>query len=410
MNLLIDDYTYDLPQDRISQFPLTERDQSKLLLYKGGEISQDVFRNVAGHLPDDGLLVVNNTRVIHARLIFVKPTGARVEVFCLHPVEPAREIQSAFGQHSGVVWECLIGNAKRWKTGTLSGSVDTDEGKVTLTAGRLQPSDNPSRIRFTWMPGHLTFSQVLDTFGKVPLPPYVHREPVPEDMIRYQTIYASMEGSVAAPTAGLHFTPHILDELKKKNTRITEVTLHIGAGTFTPVTTPRVDHHTMHTEVIHLSRDFIRTLRQQDYSHVIAVGTTTVRTLESLYWFGDRLYRDPKGANELYISQWQPYQDAVAAPGLSVKDALTAVLDFMDKKNLNVLYGRTQLMIVPGYRYRIPDILITNFHQPRSTLLLLVAAFIGDDWRKAYAYALEHDFRFLSYGDSCLFYRNDSRQ
>ncbi|MBP6976855.1 MAG: S-adenosylmethionine:tRNA ribosyltransferase-isomerase [Bacteroidales bacterium] len=407
MGFQISDFTYALPADRISQFPLPERDQSKLLLYKDQSISEDIFRNVADHLPARGLLVVNNTRVIHARLLFQKRTGARVEIFCLSPVEPVQEIQSAFDQPSGVTWQCLVGNARRWKQGTLTLSTMRGDTTVTCYAQRCGEATNPCHIRFQWDPGHLTFAQVLEAFGKIPLPPYIQREPIPLDDIRYQTLFARADGSVAAPTAGLHFTDHVLKTLRNKQIERAEVTLHVGAGTFTPIITSRIDDHIMHTETICISVSLIRSLIAGHYSKLIAVGTTTVRTLESLYWYGVKLIQDPGAEIPFSIRQWDPYRIPDSLQQMSMKDSLAAILNLMDRKRMTDLKGQTSLMIVPGYRFRMTDMLITNFHQPQSSLLLLVAAFIGDDWKRAYQYALDHGFRFLSYGDSCLFCKKD---
>ncbi|HNS16540.1 MAG TPA: S-adenosylmethionine:tRNA ribosyltransferase-isomerase [Bacteroidales bacterium] len=407
MEFLISDFTYELPADRISQFPLAERDQSKLLLYSDHSIREDTFQNLADHLPEKGLMVVNDTRVIHARLLFQKPTGARVEVFCLNPVEPVQEIQSAFVQPSGVTWHCLVGNAKRWKQGPLSASAYCHGEKITFYAERTGSATNPGNIRFCWNPGHFSFAEVLEFFGKIPLPPYIQREPVSLDAIRYQTLFACTDGSVAAPTAGLHFTEQVLKRLQEKKIKRAEVTLHIGAGTFTPIVTSRIDDHVMHTEKIRISVNLIRSLIKGDYSKLIAVGTTTVRTLESLYWYGVKLIQTHGTDTPFVISQWEPYRQQARSDRILNRDALEAILDLMHKRRITDLDGQTSLMIVPGYRFRLTDILITNFHQPRSTLLLLVAAFIGDDWKQAYQYALDQGFRFLSYGDSCLFYGKD---
>ncbi len=407
MEFQIRDFTYELPADRISQFPLAERDRSKLLLYKDHIISEDTFRNLADFLPEKGLLVVNDTRVIHARLLFRKPTGARVEVFCLSPVEPVREIQTAFSQPSGVTWQCLVGNAKRWKQGPLSASTENLGREITFYAQRTGEATNPGQVKFRWDPAHLTFAEVLEAFGKIPLPPYIQREPVPLDSIRYQTLFARTDGSVAAPTAGLHFTDPVLEQLRQKQIRRAEVTLHIGAGTFTPIVTSQIGDHVMHTETVRISANLIRTLVAGDYSRLIAVGTTTVRTLESLYWYGVKLIQSRRKDIPFVIGQWDPYLQADPSRQVPAEIALQAVLEVMDNHGMTDLEGQTSLMIIPGYRFRLTDILITNLHQPRSTLLLLVAAFIGSDWKKAYQYALDHEFRFLSYGDSCLFYRKD---
>ncbi|MDD5506710.1 MAG: S-adenosylmethionine:tRNA ribosyltransferase-isomerase [Bacteroidales bacterium] len=407
MDFLISDYQYDLPASRISQLPLAERDQSKLLIYKHGQIGEDVFRNIAGHLPERGLLMVNDTRVIHARLLFRKPTGALVEIFCLNPVAPVQEIQTAFALSSDVQWKCLIGNAKRWKQGFLEACTEIRGEKIRFTAERINFQVNPGLVRFSWTPVHFPFSEVLDAFGKIPLPPYIQREPQPIDTIRYQTLYARTNGSVAAPTAGLHFSEHVFQQLKIKQIDADQITLHVGAGTFTPVTSEMISDHIMHPEWFSITRGTILSLYRSGSRQRIIVGTTTVRALESLYWYGVRLIRHQGDPVPITIGQWDPYA-RLKQESVSAAQSLEAVLEHMEKYGLENLYGETRLMIIPGYRFRFTDILITNFHQPRSTLLLLVAAFIGTEWKRAYQYALDHDFRFLSYGDSCLFYGKGS--
>ena len=407
MEFLISDFQYDLPASRISQFPLAERDQSKLLICKHGQLGEDVFRNIAGHLPERGLLLVNDTRVIHARLLFRKPTGALVEIFCLNPVAPVQEIQTAFAQPSDVQWKCLIGNAKRWKQGLLEAFTEIQGERIRFSAERITTLDNPCVVRFRWIPDHFTFSEVLEAFGKIPLPPYIQREPQPIDAIRYQTLFARTDGSVAAPTAGLHFSEHVFQQLKIRQIETARITLHVGAGTFTPVTSEHISDHIMHPEWFSIDRETILSLYRSSYSQRIIVGTTTVRALESLYWYGVRLIQHQEDPVPKVIGQWDPYT-VMKQGSVPVAHSLEAVLEHMDKNGLKNLYGETRLMIIPGYRFRFTDILITNFHQPRSTLLLLVAAFIGNEWKRAYQYALDHDFRFLSYGDSCLFYGKES--
>lgn len=406
MNFRISDFHYELAPGRISQFPLAERDQSKLLIYRHGQIGEDVFRNIAGHLPENGLLLVNDTRVIHARLPFRKSTGAPVEVFCLNPEEPVREIQLAFAQSTDVQWKCLIGNAKRWKQGLLEAFTELNGQRIRFTAERIQPLTNPGLVRFNWNPGHFTFAQVLEAFGRIPLPPYIQREPQPLDNIRYQTLFATMDGSVAAPTAGLHFTDHVLQQLNTRRIETARVTLHVGAGTFTPVTSEHIGEHVMHPEWFSIPKETIRALYTSGNRSKIVVGTTTVRTLESLYWYGVKLISHHGAPLPVSIGQWEPYSGS-HPEAIPVARSLEAILEYLETNGLENLYGETRLMIVPGYRFRFTGILITNFHQPRSTLLLLVAAFIGNEWKRAYQYALDHDFRFLSYGDSCLFYGRD---
>ena len=400
----IRDYDYDLPQERIAQFPLERRDMSKLLIYQNGTISGDRFISVSRYLPADALLVFNHTRVIHARLKFVKESGAVIEIFCLEPVRPTTEMQQAFECTSGVTWKCLVGNSKRWKQGTLELTFHLADESCKLIARRIEKQGSHSLVEFTWEPAHHTFSEVIEQAGLIPLPPYMKREAEESDNSRYQTVYARAEGSVAAPTAGLHFTEEILKGLKEKGIKLSEVTLHVGAGTFKPVTADNIREHKMHTEKISVSKQTIINLLHFHERPVIVTGTTTLRTVESIYWHGVKLIHGDITGPEIDIQQWDPY-DSRHKNSVTVKDSLLALLENMDKHGLDEIGGRTQLLIVPGYRFSMADILITNFHLPRSTLLLLVAAFIGDSWKKAYQYALDNDFRFLSYGDACLFFR-----
>ena len=404
-SIKIDEYDYPLAPEKISQFPLSVRDESKLLIYENGQISQDIFKNIPQYLNDNSLIFFNDTKVIRARLIFEKSTGAKIEVFCLEPIHPTREMETAFQQQSGVTWKCLVGNSKKWKSGVLTTFFECSGKKCMLSAERLSSEDGYSLIKLSWTPALNLFSEVLTAYGRVPLPPYIKREAVDTDNERYQTVYAQQDGSVAAPTAGLHFTPDVLKNLRKRNIKPFFLTLHVGAGTFTPVSTPTVDQHNMHIESVSITRNVVEELFKDSPRMKIAVGTTTVRTLESLYWYGVKLMVDPHTTGEMKIDQWDPYKSTFDK-NISVKDSMNAVLRFMDKHHLDEIHGNTRLMIVPGYKYRIPDIIITNFHQPKSTLLLLVSAFIGGNWKKVYKYALENNFRFLSYGDSCLFYKN----
>jgi len=400
----ISEFDYNLPQERIAQFPLSERDKSKLLIYNDKEISEDVFENITCYLPESSLLIYNETKVIQARLIFEKESGAYIEIFCLEPVSPTKEIQLAFQQTGKVVWKCLVGNSKKWKTGKLAKDFEYEGTKIRLTVDRLDQFQDYSLVEFSWKPQDLTFSEVLTEAGIIPLPPYMKRNSEDSDKHRYQTIYANSEGSVAAPTAGLHFTNEVLQSLKKKKIAIEKVTLHVGAGTFKPVSVDEIGRHEMHTEKIVVRRSTIQQLLKKLNIQIILVGTTTTRTIESLYWFGVQLIVDGGDPKFIDIRQWDPYNPKYNI-GISTKDSLEKVLQLMDQNKIDELNGQTQLMIVPGYQYRIPDVLITNFHMPKSTLLLLVSAFIGDDWENAYDYALNNDFRFLSYGDSCLFFK-----
>jgi S-adenosylmethionine:tRNA ribosyltransferase-isomerase len=397
----IADYDYPLPADRIAQYPLAERDASKLLIFSGERISQDVFLNIGNYLPADSYLVFNDTKVIRARLLFNKTTGAQIEIFCLEPVAPVTEIQAAFRQQAGSAWKCLVGNLKRWKAGIL-----VHEGILNGTSCRLfaeymnDTGDGSHVIAFHWDPPEKSFSEILELSGLIPLPPYIHRKTEPSDATRYQTIYASREGSVAAPTAGLHFTGSVFQQLEKAGIASGKVTLHVGVGTFRPVSVETIRDHSMHHEKIVVSRQTIESLLNSLSRPVIAVGTTSARTLESLYWLGVRLLlygHEPMPA----VAQWDPYQ---GSPGkISTEQALEALLRYLDSQGLEEYSGETQLMIVPGYRFMVISGLVTNFHMPKSSLLLLVAAMIGERWKEVYEYALSHDFRFLSYGDSCLF-------
>lgn len=399
----IENYNYNLPAHRIAKFPLPERDQSKLLIYKNGEVTQSDFRNIDQLLPSDSLLLFNETKVIQARLKFFKKSGAKIEIFCLEPVQPASEIQLAFQQKGPVVWKCFIGNSKKWKEGSLKKMIKIDQQEVEFFARRVGMKEKAHLIEFSWSPSNYNFSQLLESAGLVPLPPYLNREAEKEDKDRYQTIYAQYDGSVAAPTAGLHFTEEVFQKLVKKNIKTDEVVLHVGAGTFKPVITANIGDHEMHTEKIIIRKSTIEKLLKKQNKKVIVVGTTTIRTLESLYWFGVKLLVGE--STGFSIQQWDPYMVKYQLKN-SLSEILEVVLNFMNKNELDELRGETQLMITPGYDFKIADILITNFHQPKSTLLLLVSAFIGDDWKKSYQFALDNDFRFLSYGDSCLFFRN----
>ncbi|MFP4471396.1 MAG: S-adenosylmethionine:tRNA ribosyltransferase-isomerase [Bacteroidales bacterium] len=395
----IDDYTYPLTEDRIAKFPLEQRDASKLLVYDGHTTCSGQFRNIPSYLPENSFLVLNNTRVVRARLFFRKPTGALIEVFCLEPVLPTPEIQQAFQVRSHAVWKCLVGNARRWKEGPLQVRFSHQEQEVVLTAEKLEKSGDAWLLQFSWQPADLAFAEVLESYGRIPLPPYLNREAVEEDKQRYQTVYAFHDGSVAAPTAGLHFTEKVFEKLEQKNIHVGYITLHVGAGTFKPVGGEGIEKHEMHTEQVLIEKELVEKL-QENAGKVIAVGTTTVRTLESLYWYGVKLQDDPDAG--FSVHQFDPYlipQDEQP----DMKESLANVLAYMQRKNLGYLPGTTQLMIVPGYRYRMIRGMVTNFHQPRSTLLLLIAAWLGDKWKDIYVYALKNDFRFLSYGDSCLF-------
>lgn len=396
-HLNIDDYAYDLPDDRIAKFPSERRDESKLLLFNGRTIGEDKFKNLARHLPEGHLLVLNNTKVVHARLFFRKETGALIEVFCLEPVSPATDIQVAFQQKGEVFWKCLIGNARRWKTGKLSGDFKHEGAKIRLTIENIQKSGDAYELKFNWQPADITFAEVLENAGKIPLPPYLNRNAVESDNDQYQTVYAQYDGSVAAPTAGLHFTPELFKVLEKKNIPAEYLTLHVGAGTFKPVGHEGISTHNMHSEQVIVTKTLIENLIKFK-GNIVAVGTTSVRTLESLYWYGVKLEENQHAP--FLIRQFDPYENKIK---LSVEHVLKNILNHMESAGLEDLAGSTQLMIAPGYEYHMISGMVTNFHQPRSTLLLLISAWLGPKWKEIYDFALENDFRFLSYGDACLF-------
>ncbi len=396
-DISIEAYDYPLPDDRIAKYPLAERDASKLLVLKDNVISESQFKHVGEYLPKDALLVFNETKVIRARLQFHKTTGSRIEVFCL---EPEQDYQMAFSACSPVRWKCLVGNAKRWKEGKLSMELSVKGEKVTLFAERLAHNDQYSEIEFSWTPESLSFAAVLEAAGEIPLPPYLHRDAEPDDRDRYQTVFARYDGSVAAPTAGLHFTQPLIAELRNEGFGFDEVTLHVGAGTFRPVATETIGEHAMHSETIIVRKSLIEDLIQHFGKPIIPVGTTSTRTLESLYWIGVMLKEQGDALRPMHVEQWFPYE--THAP-LSATEALQGILAYLDKHGLTRLEASTALMIAPSYKMRIITGLITNFHQPKSTLLLLVSALIGERWKDCYRFALDHGFRFLSYGDSCLF-------
>lgn len=395
----ISEYDYSLPDSRIAKFPLAKRDESKLLLYKDGKVSETIFRNISDYLPQGSFIVFNNTRVIQARLLFQKETGARIEVFCLEPVEP-HDYALIFQQTERCRWICLVGNLKKWKTGKLSRIVDIRGEQIALYAEKIHTSGDSHLIEFSWDNPSYTFADLLEAAGVLPIPPYLHRDTEESDLNTYQTVYSKIKGSVAAPTAGLHFTPEVLADLDAKGFKREELTLHVGAGTFKPVKSETIEEHEMHTEYISVNRSSIEHIRE-NLGKIIAVGTTSVRTLESLYYIGVVLSRKPNAtAEELVVGQWMPYD--ASNNTLSAYDALTFVLDYLNRQQTDRLISATQIMIAPGYNFKVVKGIITNFHQPKSTLLLLISAFVKGDWKPIYNYALNHDFRFLSYGDSSL--------
>lgn len=401
------DYVYNLPQNRIAQFPLKDRDGSKLLLFKSGNISEKVFSDIDEYIPEDSLMIFNDTKVIRARLHFTKETGAVVEIFCLEPHRDRKEIQDAFQQKGSCKWACLVGNAAKWKSGSLEKAFKYNEKDIKLIAEKESKDSDENIISFKWQPEELTFSEILSATGEVPLPPYVKRDVVEMDKLRYQTVYAVNNGSVAAPTAGLHFTDSVLKNLIKKNVKFGYVTLHVGLGTFRPIKAESLKDHIMHSESISISLELVEMLLSNSGKNVVAVGTTVLRTIESLYWFGLKILSQPKkNFDEIKIKQWDPYCFDKDRLKWTMEDSLFAVLDTMKNKNIDYLYGDTELMIVPGYKFHIADALITNFHMPGNSLLLLVAAFIGNGWKDVYEFALKNNFRFLSYGDSSLLFKN----
>ncbi len=397
--LRIDNFTYSLPDDRIAKYPLAERDASNLLVYNNGDITEDIYSNIAGHIPAHTLMVFNQTKVVHARLLFKKPTGGVIEVFCLAPAPQYPDIQTAMLSKGHAIWECMVGGAAKWKP-DMALQITNESPAFVLTAGIVERRQGSFLLRLEWNNDTLTFADVLHYAGKVPLPPYLNRDADATDEGRYQTLYAKDEGSVAAPTAGLHFTQNVMAALADKHIDTDFVTLHVGAGTFRPVKSDTMVEHDMHAEWIEVSLQLIQKLRGVLGSQIVAVGTTSMRTLESLYWIGNSIYNGSAPDLEgIAVTQWQPYEtNYTCTPAESLK----ALADYMEANNLNKLITRTQILIAPGYEFKIATGLVTNFHQPQSTLLLLVAALIGDDWRKVYDYALSHDFRFLSYGDGSL--------
>ena len=394
----IEEFNYPLSDERIAKFPLTKRDESKLLVYRNGKIDEAVFKQLSDYLPQGSMLVYNNTRVIQARMLFQKETGAQIEVFCLEPVIP-HDYALVFQQTESCSWLCLVGNLKKWKEGALHKTIRMGDKEVVLSAERIKTTGDSHLVRFSWNNPQVTFAELLDAAGILPIPPYLHRETRESDLQTYQTVYSKIKGSVAAPTAGLHFTPEVLAGLDAKGFTREEVTLHVGAGTFKPVKSEVIGDHEMHTEFISVRRSAIENIRT-NLGRIIAVGTTSVRTLESLYYMGRTLVNNPDATSEeLVVTQWTPYNDTEE---VTAHEALTALLDYLDRNQTDTLLSATQIMIAPGYEFKIVKGIITNFHQPKSTLLLLISAFVNGNWKSIYNYALDNDFRFLSYGDSSL--------
>lgn len=410
----ISDYNYDLPDSRIAKFPVSPRDTSKLLIYRHGEISDDIFYNLPKYLPQKSLMVFNNTKVIQARMHFRKETGALIEVFLMEPAAPT-DYELMFQTRGECSWLCMVGNLKKWKEGSLVRTFDvagsTINFKATMRRDIIDAKSGGTNywVDFAWDNPQVSFAEILDAVGELPIPPYLNRETQDSDKTTYQTVYSKIKGSVAAPTAGLHFTDKVLAAIDAAGVRREELTLHVGAGTFKPVKSEEIDGHTMHTEYVCVRRDTLQTLLDYDCC-AIAVGTTSVRTLESLYYMGVKLEANPDAAEEdLHVCQWEPYEKADGTPvggnlidGITPQKAISNIIAWLDKNNLKTLHSSTQIIIAPGYEYKIVKVLVTNFHQPQSTLLLLVSAFLKGDWRNVYDYALSHDFRFLSYGDSSI--------
>ena len=399
LEIKISDFDYPLKEENIAKYPLKQRDNAKLLcLNFDKEIEEYHFSDIANLLDSDTFLVLNDTKVVYARLLFQKESGSIIEIFCLEPLD--KDIQLAYAQKGSCVWKCLVGNNKKWKQETISSSFVGDNINLTLTAKRLYQENETWIVEFSWDNKDLSFAEVLQYMGHVPLPPYLKRKDEESDKEDYQTIYAHQEGSVAAPTAGLHFSESTFKQLADKGVKTCFVTLHVGAGTFKPVSTETIDRHVMHTEQIVLKKENIEELLANLDKRVMCVGTTSVRTIESLYWHGVKVLKNGNRYSEIDVKQWEPYQEECR---ISARESLQAILESMEQENRNVLIGQTQLMIAPGYEYRIVDAMITNFHQPKSTLLLLVSAMIGEDWKRVYQFALENNYRFLSFGDACMF-------
>lgn len=398
-HIKIKDYNYPLTDVRIAKYPLSERDHSKLLIYDKGEIKEDVFYNIAEYLPKNALMIFNNTKVIQARMHFRKDTGALIEVFLLEPYAPA-DYEQMFQTTSECSWLCLVGNLKKWKGQQLGREINIKGKDVFVKADYEREHHTSHLIKFSWNNNEVSFAEILDAIGELPIPPYLNRETQESDKTTYQTVYSKIKGSVAAPTAGLHFTDNVLSSVSNYGIDLEEITLHVGAGTFKPVKSDEIGEHNMHSEFVCVHKSTIEKLLLHD-GKAIAVGTTSVRTLESLYYVGLKLLKDKDlSEDELHVCQWEPYADDVKQ--VSAVKAIEQIREYMEEKNVNSIHFSTQIIIVPGYDYKIVKMLVTNFHQPQSTLLLLVSAFLHGDWKRVYDYALSHDFRFLSYGDSSL--------
>jgi S-adenosylmethionine:tRNA ribosyltransferase-isomerase len=400
-NIDLNEYDYELPADRIAQYPVNERDMSQLLIYKDNMISKDIFRNIDDYIPSGSLLVINNSRVIRARILFRKETGSTVELLCLEPLSPF-EYELSLSSKNPVEWKCIVGNLKKWKGGIISTYFKYNGQKIKLSAEKLQPVEEVWKIRFSWSSNELSFGEVIEATGHIPLPPYINREDEEEDIKRYQTVYSSIKGSVAAPTAGLHFTNHVFEKLEKKGIKSAELTLHVGAGTFQPVKSDNISDHYMHCEHFIVTVETIK-LIIENLGKIISVGTTSLRTLESLYWLGVKSIHNPDSCKkELTLGQWEPYETDTK---VTVRESMESLINLLKERNQYYLHASTSIIIIPGYKFKMINGIVTNFHQPRSTLLLLISAWLGTDWKKVYGFAAQNGFRFLSYGDSSLLLR-----
>ncbi|MFT4205411.1 MAG: S-adenosylmethionine:tRNA ribosyltransferase-isomerase [Chitinophagaceae bacterium] len=399
------DYTYELPEERIAKYPLPQRDASKLLVFEPGKgIRQNTYAHIADELPENTFLVFNNTKVVEARIFFQKSTGSTIEIFCLEPDDCYPDITSAMLQTGEVYWKCLVGGAKKWKDGVLTRSFEGKNGTVELSVEKMEKRNDYFLVRLYWSDSILSFAEVLHYAGIIPLPPYLNRETEVSDQERYQTVYAKYDGSVAAPTAGLHFTEKVLDSLREKKSSYDFVTLHVGAGTFKPVKAEHIADHDMHYEAMDISLSFLQQLLSAiaENRNIVTVGTTSMRTVESLYWMGVKASRNELESLHIEVRQWEPYENT---SDISAKEAIEGLVRWMRSRHIERLLAKTQIIIAPGYELRIANGLVTNFHQPQSTLILLVAAVVGDRWKSIYQYALDNGFRFLSYGDGNLLWR-----
>ncbi len=413
-NININDYDYELPKEFIAQYPLEQRDKSRLLIYRNKNIKEDIFKNIDKYIPENSYLIFNDTKVIKSRLFFLKPTGAQIEIFCLEPEKGMAFFNEAISSTAKTTWKCLVGKSGKWKRNILERTIVKNNTNYKLIAKVIDKAPQYFTIEFSWFPEETKFSEILKLFGETPLPPYIKRKAIEQDELTYQTIYAQKNGSVAAPTSGFHFTEEVFTSLRKKDINFLYITLHIGIGTFKPVKSESIINHKMHSEFVSFEKDIIEKLYTNigkydiDKKKIISVGTTSTRALETLYYLGKQIYdnRELRSSDYLLsfnISQWMPYK---VEQNISIEKSLEVILEVMQKESINKISGETEIIIIPGFKYKFVDGLITNFHLPKSTLLLLVSAFIGDKWREIYKYALDNKFRFLSYGDACLFFRN----